>query len=270
MFLHCPCLRVRYPICDGRLAAFAHDPGARTRPYRKPYPVKLLKCLALPLPCLVAVAVLTEPTQAQTIPSNYERIEYPQEGGAFVGAFSGGTGRFGFGPKSGVLLGGRYAIELGGPFSFEGVAAYLAGSRDVIDPELAEGNRVAGEADLQMLLAEARFKFALTGRRTWHGISPHLLFGGGVAYEFAGAQPADERILESDRFTFGTNFMASGGGGFRWFLTDKWTVRTDGVVRIWKIQTPPGYAEVNRGFDSVEESEWTNNLSLSIGLAYRF
>jgi len=232
--------------------------------------VKLSKLVA---PCALTiglVAAFAEPAQAQTIPSNYERIDKSQEGGPWVGVFSGGTGRFGFGPSGGVVLGGRYAVEIGGPFSFEVVTGFLSGSRDVIDPELAEDNRVTGEADLQILLVEARFKFALTGRRTWRGLSPHLLFGGGVGYDFAGTQAADERILEADRFTLGTRFLGMWGGGVRWFLTDTWTVRSDAEVRVWKLPTPPGYGEANRGFDNVEESQWVNNYSLTVGLAYRF
>lgn len=232
--------------------------------------MKALQTAAIPCAALIGLVAFAGTVDGQTIPSNFKRIEFSQEAGPFVDVFSGGTGRFGFGPKDGTVFGGRYAVEIGGPFSFEGVAGFMLGTRDVIDPELAEGSRVAGESDVEMLLAEARFKFAFMGRRGWHGLAPHILFGAGVGHDFAGLQPADERILESDRFDFGTTFLMTGGAGTRWFVTDKWTVRAEGVVRIWQLQTPPGYGEANRGFDNVEESEWTNNFSLSFGLAYRF
>ncbi len=229
--------------------------------------MKLVAFLTL---SLVAGGIFASAGQAQTISSNYKRIEKSQEAGPFAGLFSGGTGRFGFGPKSGVIFGARYGIELGGPFSFETVAGLVTGSRDVIDPELAEGSRVSGESDVQLLVGEARFKFAFPGRRTWHSLSPHLLIGGGVTYDFAGIQSADERILEMDRFDFGTAFHVLGGAGARFFLNDTWSLRADGTVRVWQLQTPTGYGEANRGFENVETSEWTNNLSLSFGLAYRF
>jgi len=206
---------------------------------------------------------------AQSIPSAFERIERSQEAGVFVGTFSGGTGRFEFGPGPGTVAGGRYAIELGGPFSFEGVAGMLLGTRDVIDPELSEGNRVAGEADVQALMVEARVKFALTGRRTWHRLSPHLVFGGGVAHDFAGLQAADERILEGDRFEFGTAFLGTGGGGVRWIPSERLTLRADALVHIWQLNTPDGYGE-GRGFEGVEQSEWVNGVALTLGAAYRF
>lgn len=258
--------RAFFRICPGR------QTGVNARAARHPHPLHdkgpTLRLRALALALVAGAGPL--PLLAQTIPSAFERIEHSQEAGPFVGSFRGSEGSVGFGPGPGLITGGRYAVELGGPFSFEGVAGFLFGARDVIDPERPEGNRITGESDVQMLLVEARIKFALTGRRTWHRISPHLIFGGGVAHDFAGLQVDDERILEDDRFTFGTAFMATTGGGIRLFLSDRLSARAEALVHIWQLDTPDGYAEVGRGFEGIEESEWVNGLGLMVGLAYRF
>lgn len=206
---------------------------------------------------------------AQTIPSPYRFIEARQEAGVFVGIQDMGIGRFGFGPEPGPQLGVRYGVDVSGPFGLEGLVRFSPTTRRVIDPETAD-LRDVGEADALMTIAEARIRFSFPGRRTWHGLSPHILFGAGVAFDLAGSQEADDRILIDDRFDFGTSFTGMFGAGVRWIPGGSFTIRADGGLDLWQLETPRGFSAPNRPFVGVEENEWVSGLSFSLGAAIRF
>ena len=74
---------------------------------------------------------------AQTIPSPFTFIERKQEAGLATGYTSAETGRFGLGPSGGLLLGGRYAVELSGPLSLEGHVGVISGTRDIVKDRAA-------------------------------------------------------------------------------------------------------------------------------------
>jgi hypothetical protein len=207
---------------------------------------------------------------AQTIPSPYQYIETGQEAGAFVGYAKTGTGTLGLGPKSGLLFGLRYGVEVSGPFGLEGAASFLPTQRDVIDPRQPELGRVRGEADMSLLLAEARLRFSVTGRRTWHSLNPFVFLGAGGAYDFAGSPELDAQLRESDRFDFGFAFVGVLGGGVRWMLSERFLARGDAQLTLWQIDTPDGYQDPVLNLGTVPASEWANNGLFSIGLAYRF
>jgi hypothetical protein len=220
-----------------------------------------------------AVVLLTSSQSAvvgQTIPSPYRFFETRQEVSAFGGQISPGTGRFGYGPGPGKMVGIRYGLGLSGPLSVEGVVSWIPTSRDVMDPSKLGGVRTVGSADVQIVAADVRFKMSLTGQRTWHNLNPFLLAGAGVAWDMAEADPTDLDLAQNDRFEFGTAFMGVLGGGLRWFVKDPWIVRADVGLHIWKLQAPVGFRLVDRGFGDVGSSEWANATSVSVALGYRF
>ena len=83
--------------------------------------------------CFIALsgllALYSAPLTSQVVPSPYQFIETRQEAGPFLAYLDQGTGRFGYGPKPGIAIGGRYGIRLGGPLGAEGVITYLPTSR---------------------------------------------------------------------------------------------------------------------------------------------
>jgi len=207
---------------------------------------------------------------AQTIPSPYRHIEAKKETGPFVGYVSANTGRFGYGPSGGVLVGARWGMELAGPVSFETTLGVIPGSRDVINPGRQEGDRVVGQADALLSTIDGRLKFSFTGQRTWRGLSPFLVFGGGVAFDLAPDDPADQLVDAEDRFNFGTSFYGTGGAGVRWWLSDRLTLRGDALFQLWQLDTPPGFSTPERGFASVEQSEWAGGFRLSMAVLLRW
>ena len=216
------------------------------------------------------VALAPHRASAQSIPSPYRYIEEKKETGPFVGYITAGTGRFGYGPGGGLLVGGRWGIELSGPLSFETTVGVTPGSRDVIDPRRELGDQKVGEADVLLSTIDGRLKFSFTGQRTWHGVSPFLVFGGGVAFDLASDDPADDILEAEDRFEFGTSFYGTAGTGVRWWLSDRLTLRGDGLFQLWQIDTPPGFATPERGFGGVEESEWVQGFRFSLAALIRW
>ena len=208
--------------------------------------------------------------EAQSIPSNYRYVDSSQETGAFVGFASVGTGRFGYGPGDGTVVGGRYGIDFAGPLTFEVVASVLDGTRDIINPGRDEGDRKVAEADSQVGAVDGRLKLTLTGPRTWRGLSPFLLFGGGMAFDLSGEHPAEADLEPADRFDFGRSFFGTLGGGSRVVVSERLVFRVDGIFSIWKLDTPPGFSDPSRGFGNVEKGEWVQGLRLTLGAAIRF
>lgn len=226
----------------------------------------LVSCVFPP----VFAALTPAPAHAQTIPSPYSYVERRQEAGAFVGVMDAARGRFGFGPAGGMVYGARYGLELSGPISLEGVARLVDGTRDVVNPGRVEGDRIVGEADALMGTVDARLKFSFTGQRAWHGLSPFIVAGGGIALDLAGSSEAEAGLEPADVFDFGTSFFGTAGLGTRWFLTDRIAARVDGIFSLWRLDTPPGFSDPARGFESVPESEWARGLTVTLSLLYRW
>lgn len=212
----------------------------------------------------------TESLLGQQIPSPYRFVETRQEAGLFGGWIDLGSGRFGFGPESALMAGGRWGLHISGPLGFEAVADVLSGTRDVIDPGRSEGDRVVGEADVLLGSAEGRLTLTATGDRTWHGFAPYLSLGGGMVFDLSGSEPADEILLPEDRFDFGSSFLGTAGVGSRLFLSSHLVARGDAIFSLYKIDTPPGFSDPARGFEAVEEGEWVSGLALTFSLGYRF
>lgn len=225
------------------------------------------------LSMLLMGAALAAPlgVTGQTIPSAYSFIERGQEVGPFFGVMSASDGRFGYAPSGGLWSGVRYGLQLGtGPMSLGGVIGVVNGTRDIIDPDRAEGDRTVGEGDVQIATVEGRLRFSATGNRAWHGLSPFLSIGGGVAFDLAGTPEANELIEERDIVDFGTSFFGTLGLGTRFFLTDQFALQGDGTFSLWRIATPPGFSEPDRPFESVDDREWLSGLSATVTLMYRW
>ncbi len=227
---------------------------------------RLLVSLAL---TLILVAPPSD-AAAQVVPSPYRYMEKGQEVSLFGGQLATDPGRFGFGPGDLTQLGARYSVALSNAFSLEGLASTMFGPRDVVNPNRLEGDRVIEEAEVRLISLEARLQFALTGRRTWHGLQPFVSAGAGVSFDTLGDQDEDFLLEERDRFTFGTRLTGSFGGGFRYAVTQRWMLRVDGGLFLYKLGYPIGWRDVTLGFEGVPEDEWLSAKSISVGLAWRF
>jgi hypothetical protein len=222
--------------------------------------------LALAAALLNAVGSL----RGQSIPSPYRFIETAQEAGPFFGAAQASPGELNLGPQSGPLVGMRYGIDVSGPFGLEGAVSYLPTTRVVIDPRRAPVDRARGEVDVSMLVAEARLRFSLTGRRTWHSLSPFLFVGGGGAFDVASRPALEEQLRAEDRFDFGFAFLGVLGGGTRWMVLERFLLRLDAQLTLWQLDTPDGFQDQSLGLGVTPTGEWVNNAMFTFGFAYRF
>lgn len=218
--------------------------------------------------CLLAA---TAPSAgAQEVPSPYRFVDTNQAAGLFAGRFAPGRGTLDLGPGPGSIFGARYGIRLSSPISFEGWASFLPTTRDVIDPTRPAGERAVAEADISLLLLEAVVKFSLVGSRTWHGIGPYVLAGGGLGFELGDTQTEDLALEEPFRFNFGSTFVPHAGGGLRWLPSDLLELRADARLTLWKIDTPEAFLDPELGLEGIDDSEWVGGASLTLGAALRF
>lgn len=225
---------------------------------------------ALAVAVCAAGSLRADEAAAQSISSPYRFLDERQAAGVFAGYMDASTGRFGYGPSGGLWVGGRYDLELTGPLSLEGVVGLISGTRDVISPGRPEDDRVIGEADALVTTVDGRLKFSLMGRRSWRGLSPFIVAGGGVAVDVADAPAINEQLEDDEIFDFGPSFFGTLGVGTRWFATDRFTLRTDAIFSLWKISTPVGFGDPQYGFGPLQESEWVRGLSITGGLSFRW
>lgn len=218
---------------------------------------------------LVAALLVPVAGAAQEIPSPYRFVETSQEGGGFVGWFGPGTGEFELGPAPGPMVGGRYAIRVGGPITLEGTATVMPTTRKIIDPAREEGQRQIDEADILMASLDARLKFGLVGPRTWNGLDPYVTAGAGFAFDASGDPPEDRQLAVDDRFEFGASFLGVLGVGTRWIPVESFAFRGDVDLRLWQLETPRGFRFGDR-FPNAPQEEWVSGLSFSLGISYLF
>lgn len=212
--------------------------------------------------------------EAQQITSPFRYVEEKQALSPFAGAIRADRGALGMGPEAGTIYGLRYNIQVTGPVTLELEAGYFPSTRTVYRAiELPEGDTATTAptrqpvrtTDLTLVEALVAMRFNLTGQRTWHGVMPYLAFGGGGAFEVAGDDRANDGVPSTEIFDFGTSFAGVLGVGMEWFASRRMTVRADVRDLLWKLETPEAFL----GTD-VPESEWTQNVVLSAGVAVRF
>lgn len=223
---------------------------------------------ALPLAGLSAAGS----AEGQSIPSPYRFVEKGQALGIMVLYENANPGRFDLGPKPGIAVGARYSVEIGGPVGLDLMAQAFPTTRDVINPARLEGDRVIDEAEATLVSAEARFRFSLTGRRSWNRLTPFVFLGAGLAFDIQGDQQEDQALQPEDRYEFGTRFLGTAGAATRIFITDRIVGRVEAGLRLYQIETPSGFLDTSRGLElgDVPEDEWVNSPTLSVGLSYLF
>jgi hypothetical protein len=60
------------------------------------------------------------------------------------------------------------------------------------------------------------------------------------------------------------------GTGVRFFPSERFVIRADTGMNLWQIETPRGYESPERGFEGVDDAEWTTGIHFTIGAAWRF
>ena len=223
---------------------------------------------------LFLIVIARSAAAGQNIPSPYTFIEYSQAWAVFRGESDLNPGQLGLGPQDANTYGGRYAVAFGGALNLDVDGTLIYSTRDVLDVLRPVDDRSLGRTDLNILLFDLKLRINLTGQRAWHGLQPFIMFGGGVAFP----APTEDRTLELDSdmprdewYEFGTRFAGSFGGGVNFHVSNRISLRLDGVMNLWKITTPVGWQMV--AADPLGENpagEWVSIKTIRVGAAWRF
>lgn len=232
-----------------------------------------LACAWLALPAGPAAAQEGEPR----IDTPYRWIPHSFRVGLVGGHVEADRGRMDLGPGSSVVGGGRLRLGLSNPISLGFTAAYGRSERLEIDPRSVadSGLIVRDSLRTEWILAEAEVQFALTGRRTWHGLQPYLTLGAGfligVAEERASAVDSPEFVALEYQVNAAPVLQV--GAGVEWLVSDRFGIGVEVRDHLWRIKTPEGFfgEEILDGFEAAglpapEDTEWPHNLELSVSL----
>ena len=224
---------------------------------------------------LLAIAAGAGPAQAQHITSPYLYIEQNQALTAQATYIATNRGMLNLGPESGMAYGLGYTIRLGGPFNLDFNASFFPTRRAVMDTIPADSITLAdnplasvtkiGEDKLGIALLTAALRFDVTGPRTYHGLLPFVVFGGGLARQVYETGIADIHLVSARRYHFGGLCVGQIGGGTDWFLSRHITARLDVRDMFWRIRIPSAFQR-----DPIPSREWVQNLHASLGLSFRF
>jgi hypothetical protein len=83
--------------------------------------------------------------------------------------------------------------------------------------------------------------------------------------DFAGSSDLEEDLAEGEVVDFGPAFAVGVGAGTDWFLTERLSVRLEARNHLWRLTTPQAFTTTGE-----EDTEWTNNLGLTLGAALYF
>lgn len=224
-------------------------------------------------PILLVVALTAVPgsggLEAQSIPSPYRFVDATHAMGVIVGAMGENRGELGMGPRGGAFFGGRYALEFQGPFALEVTGFVMPTDREVIRVTSSAGPLPIGTSDMTIAGLDGRIRFSLTGDRTWHGLAPLLMLGGGLVGNLSPVSDSDLELEATERFAFGPSFLGVMGGGLRWIPGERLEFRVDTTLTIWKLSTPVGFRDVETEAGRPPNQEWAGVGALVLGATYR-
>lgn len=233
--------------------------------------------------------------------SPYRWIEGSLRLGGYGGWLSSDRGPLEFGPGAAEVGGGRLRLRVSSPLSVEfGLGGGLS-DRFVIDPLAEGGPRVVDTVPLRWAVVDGAVQVALTGARTWHGLQPFVLLGTGLMVgldqpvhplevppeppeegeEESGEAPdgTDEETPDLSPFRYEVNTapIFQAGLGVEVLLSRRLGLSVEARDLIFRLRAPDGFfqAEVLEALEEAgarvpQESQWTNNLHLSVGLWYYF
>lgn len=207
---------------------------------------------------------------AQTIPSPYSFIDRSQDAGVFFGVVQDHRGELGIGPGGGPMFGGRYSIDLGGPIAAEITGYAISSDREVFGVQPGTGLVPRGTQDVLLIAVDGRFRFTLTGARSWHGVAPFILAGGGIVGSVESATTLEDDIPATHRVAFGPGFVAVTGAGTRWIPADRLTFRAEATMHLWRVSAPAGFVEVLDDIGRYPEKDWVSVGGVVFGVSYRF
>jgi hypothetical protein len=199
--------------------------------------------------------------------SPYTDLEYRQEVTFFAGYYSAGKDPAGVAPRSGLLLGTRYDLRLGGPAYLTVRLANVQSERLILDPNEAPTERSQGVEPWPLYLADVGIAMNLTGFKAYRRIVPVVSAAAGIVSDFKGK-------ADIGNFKFGTPFALSVGAGVKWVApSSRWQARLDVGEHLYQIKYPNSYYQSETGAAPIlrltqAKNIWKGNTSLTLGISY--
>lgn len=234
------------------------------------------------VPALLFVAACAaSPLSAQqeSIDSPYRWIERGFRIGLWGAYHAGDRGKLDYGQGPAIAYGAKARFRVSAPLNIEMGLTYAGADRWVVDPRIETGPAVVDTVSSGWLRLDLGVQVGLTGNRTWHGIQPYGLLGGGWAFgvgEGGSAVFADPG-LEGFRYRIGGGAPhVYVGTGFELFPSERIGVGLE--VRDYLIRQKVPSAYTTRDvLDLLEEvgapapgTTWPMNFEFGISIWYYF
>jgi hypothetical protein len=198
--------------------------------------------------------------------SPYRDLEFRQELTPYGGYSRARVDDAGVLPQSASIAGLRYELYLGGPVSLTSDLSAMFSDRTVLDPTKPAVSRFVGTETASVYAADLGIALGLTGRKSWHNLSPQVRAGVGVLHSDA----ADD----TTGLKFGTPFAITFGAGVKFVTRGRLQVRADIGTRLFKQKYPDAYYRTASDNTAVltdsKRSYWTNHGLLTAGVSYLF
>lgn len=234
---------------------------------------------ALPALAALLAALAAGTARAQTVPSPFRYFQENQSLQLYLGylwtdpkvELTDSTDAE-LGVRSAPIVGVRYNLRFGGPFSGDVGLAFIPSERKVFFAEVNSDSTVVtpvetgSAASAPLLLLEGGLRFHLTGDRTWHGLAPFVGATGGLIAEIAGTDEAEVDLSETERYDFGPAFAVGASVGLDYFPSPRFSVRVEAMGKLWRETAPTGLQPIG----TRERTEWSPNTGVSIGGAFHF
>lgn len=217
--------------------------------------------------------------QEGTIDTPYRWIERGIRVGLYGGYVFTNRGQLNLGPGSTPIVGARARFRVSSPLTLEINLGYGFDSNLFLtDPRSPKYPAPIDTVGVTWGIVQGIIQFSLTGARTWHGIQPYFLLGGGVYFGLS-QQPTDQIVIPTRDFLFriGTQPVADFGIGVERHFGQTVGVALEIRDHLWRIAAPDGFFRpdilLELGEDNLpvaESSDWTMNFEFSLAGYYYF
>jgi hypothetical protein len=227
-----------------------------------------------------AVTALARSASAQSVPSPIRDVTTTQGVHVFTGIMFPERGvqitdstEVNFGPKVAPLVGVSYELRATGGLNFQLAVSFSPSERRLYAPEyVADSTRVEAidtgvDVPSAILMTDAALLFHLTGPRSWHGLAPYVVAGGGIVADVRGTlqAEADQDLEGEELYRFGPTFALRTGVGSDWFVGDNLSIRAELQGRLWRTSPPDAFVLPVRDI-----SEWNQVGALTVGGVLHF
>ena len=217
--------------------------------------------------------------QAERIDSPFRWRERGFRVGLFGGYHAGNRGglEFAQGPTS--VTSAKMRVRASSPLSLELGATYGAADRWTLDVLAGGGPAIVDTVAAGWLRADAGAQIGLTGARTWNGIHPYGLIGGGFVFgiDEGASEALADQALEPFRYDISTAPHIYVGFGFEIFPSEKIGIGFEVRDYLVRVTAPEGYLFSTTldlfeasGATAPESTVWGHNPEFGITIWYYF